>query len=138
MSAPEVFSADGPGSVPVGLGRDCQMSLELVRCGPATIVTVRGEIDVDNAYLIPELAGCLGEVPVYRLTLDLAHVTFFGAAGIRALLQTRAVVRSNGGRLILADPSSAVRTALTATYLTDSFQIDTTRPANGFASSADG
>jgi anti-anti-sigma factor len=121
MSTSEV--SDDPAPLPAPLDRDCQMALELIRCGPVTVVTVRGEIDVDNAHLIPELVGCLGEAPVYRLTLDLAQVTFFGAAGIRALLQTQAIVQRNGGQLILGNPSSIVRMTLTATGLSDRFRI---------------
>ncbi len=68
---------------PVEVHHGWHMSLDLVRSGPATVVTVHGDIDIDNAHLIPELVGCLGEAPLQRFLLDLAQVSFLGAAGIR-------------------------------------------------------
>lgn len=95
------------------------MCLELDRSGPAIVVRVRGEIDLDNAHLLPELVDGLGDLALQRLVLDLAQVTFFGAAGVRALLETRRAVTGKGGRLIVTNPAPVVRAVLAATGVLD-------------------
>lgn len=54
--------------------------------GPTCIIRVRGEVDINTTGLLIDLAETILVRPGQRLTIDLASTTFFGAAGIRALL----------------------------------------------------
>jgi anti-anti-sigma factor len=81
------------------------LRLQIVDEGAATVAFVAGDVDADSA---PELVAAVqqlaGDRPV-RLVLDLAGVTFFGAAGLHALLDAQRLVTAASGRLVLRDPS---------------------------------
>ena len=106
--------------------RDCLMSLQLTGSGRVAVIAVSGEVDIGDEHLLSELAERVLRDDPLRLVVDLANVTFFGAAGIHALLRIRAAVDADAGQLILRNPSRITVTALTATRDIDQFQIHTT------------
>lgn len=106
--------------------RDPHLTLEMSRSGPVTVVTVKGEVDGDNAHLLAELVESLGSTQSERLVLDLAQVTFLAAAGVEALLRVRDAVTTKSGQLIVRNPSAIVLTVLAGTRVVRSFQIHTT------------
>jgi anti-anti-sigma factor len=89
------------------------------------VVAIRGELDQGGESLLPEVVERLVRVSTpIRIVLDLAGVTFMGAAGIRALLLARRVGETAGTALILRSPSSIVRRVLTATGDVRHFAIE--------------
>jgi anti-anti-sigma factor len=106
--------------------RDRLMSLTVTSSGRVAVIAVSGEVDIGNGHLLSELAERVLRHDPMRLVVDLAKVTFFGAAGVRALVRIRAAVSAEAGQLILRNPSRITVTALTATRDIDQFQIHTT------------
>ena len=88
----------------------------------AGIVVVAGEIDVDNA---DRLARALGDPDCD--VVYLSRVTFFGAAGLRALLS--AAQTQPNGRLVLRSPSRAVARLLAVTGVAERFDTIGSRRA---------
>ncbi|PWU47362.1 hypothetical protein DLE60_01185 [Micromonospora globispora] len=106
--------------------RDPLLSLHVATSGRVTVVVVRGEVDMSNAHLLTDLAGCLLCDHPPRLVLDLAKVTFFGAAGINALLRIQQAATADAVDLVLCDPSRITVRVLTATGDIDRFRSHTT------------
>jgi anti-anti-sigma factor len=88
----------------------------------ATLVTVRGELDVASVGLLE--AAILERRPLQRrLRFDLSEVTFFDSTGVRALLQARRMaIEDMGGPVELAAASPAVRRVLDMTGASDAFE----------------
>jgi anti-anti-sigma factor len=83
------------------------------------VLTVAGDIDesTDEA-LLGLIENCVRAAPVAELVMDLAHVTFLSAGGIRALLLGRDAVVARGGRFRVSNPHGIVRQVLQITELT--------------------
>ena len=102
------------------------LTLHLSRSGPVPLVVVTGEVDADNAHLLPELVDSLTGNQSQRLVLDLAQVTYLSAAGVEALLRVRDAVTARAGELILRNPSPIVLTVLAGTRAIRGFHLHTT------------
>ena len=84
------------------------------------LVTVRGEIDMDNTgQLVGAIKGVAGTVVV-----DLSGVTFIDSTGLQGLLREQDTARRRGDDLILRQPSKAVRRVLELASLMDAFRIE--------------
>jgi len=93
------------------------------RVGEATVLRVRGELDMLSAPLLTaRLAECIGGGP-RMMVLDLAAVTFCSSSGLRALLQARDLAGQRGIPLRLAQLSTAARRSLTVSGLVTLFEI---------------
>ncbi|MFC0004885.1 STAS domain-containing protein [Micromonospora siamensis] len=110
----------GPATVtraPLSLARDALLTGD----GPATLITVGGEIDMSTtAALVEFIARDAREQPT-EVLLDLSSVSFFGADGIRALEEADRLVTGAGGRLSVRAMSTAVRFVLSVTGSHDRF-----------------
>ncbi|MFI7574268.1 STAS domain-containing protein [Micromonospora sp. NPDC049497] len=107
------------------------MTLALDSEGPATLITVRGEVDMSNAHLVNELAEhAIARRPAH-LVLDLSRVTFFSAHGVSALLRTHDAATRARVPLTLHDPAPCVTHLLTATGTTMSWDGSTAASALG-------
>lgn len=91
------------------------MTLALDSEGPATLITVRGEVDMSTAHLISEFAEHAIARRPSRLVLDLSRVTFFSAHGISALLRTQHAATRAEVTLILRDAAPCVTYLLAVT-----------------------
>jgi anti-anti-sigma factor len=114
VSAP-LTSAPNDGSV---------LSLDLARCGPVTLVTISGEMDLSTAHLLTELVEHLARDHPAQVVLDMAQVSFFCAEGLRALLRARDTVTAAAGQLMLRAPSPRTWRVLTITRTEHLFPID--------------
>jgi anti-sigma B factor antagonist len=78
------------------------------------VLEVGGEIDAHTAWRLRE---SLLDLPPVDVVADLSHVRFFGANGLRLLLQTRAHLAETGHTLSLAAAPHTVRRLITLTDL---------------------
>jgi stage II sporulation protein AA (anti-sigma F factor antagonist) len=85
------------------------------------LVTVRGEIDMDNARQLVEAITRVAGTAV----VDLRGVTFIDSSGLQGLLQAQEAARQRGDDLILRQPSRSVRRVLERTGLIDRFTVET-------------
>lgn len=93
------------------------------------MIAVEGDIDRENtAAIVDATAAELRGDPPVALMLDLSCVTFFGSAGVRALLQLRTLAIAGATHLIIRDPSSVVRRVLAIVDFGHSFDIMTSNP----------
>jgi anti-sigma B factor antagonist len=93
-------------------------------CGPVTIIELRGVVDMDTAHSIMELVNQVAKSSPSLVILDMGEISFFCAAGLRALLKAQKRIKEAGGQLRLRDPSPATRRVLTITGTADTFPID--------------
>jgi anti-sigma B factor antagonist len=98
------------------------MSLALANHSPVTAITVCGELDRDTAPHLTELVEHIAAGRPERIVIDLANVSFFGAAGLTALLQANDIITSAGGRLLLRSPSPHTQLILAITATDRLFQ----------------
>ncbi|SCG60504.1 STAS domain-containing protein [Micromonospora halophytica] len=105
----------------------CQpiLSLAVAREGPATVVVVRGPLDMDTAGLLVDLVDdVMSGQPPPVLVLDLSGVAFFCAAGVTALLAVRRRVTSGGCALVVREPSRITVAVLEMVGLRHEFTTD--------------
>ena len=88
--------------------------------GSWELVTVRGEVDMDNAgELVDAIERAAGPAVV-----DLSGVTFIDSTGLQGLLRAQKAVRQRGHDLVLRHPSTVVRRLLELTSLVGRFTIE--------------
>lgn len=93
------------------------------RRGGATVVAVRGEIDIST---VPELAGrldALRPADLRELIVDLGGVDHLAADGLRTLVRLRQRVRDHGGSLRLVCGGPKVRRVFQVTDLDKVFPL---------------
>ena len=92
---------------------DDQFSTEVAQVDGATVIHVRGEIDMATCERLRDaIEPHLG--PNQTIILDLSGVQFMGSACLHVLEQARGQLTADGGSLILRNPSDAARRLLTA------------------------
>jgi anti-anti-sigma factor len=87
---------------------------------PSELLTVRGEIDMDNAGELVDAIARIGGTAV----VDLSGVTFIDSTGLQGLLRAQRAARQRGDDLILRHPSTTVRRLLELTGLIDGFTVE--------------
>ncbi len=93
------------------------------REGAQATVSVTGEIDLTSAPRLDDEVTSLIEGSVEALMIELAGVSFMDSTGLRVLLKASKMLGTNGGRLVLRNPSDPVRRLLDVSGLTTYFQI---------------
>lgn len=100
------------------------LHVEVARERHVATVHVDGDVDLATAGLLSAAADrALDGLPL-RVIVDLSQVTFFGAAGLTALLHLREHAGHAAIDLVLSHPSPAVRTVLDIVDATRQFRID--------------
>ena len=98
-------------------------STDVTQTGDGTVIHIQGEIDMATCERLRDaIEPHLG--PEQRLVLDLAAVEFMDSACLGVLIQARGALTSDGGSLILRNPSDAARRLLTAAKAEDLLQTD--------------
>ena len=93
---------------------DVNFSAEVAQTGDATLIYVRGEIDIATCERLRDaIEPHLG--PSQSVILDLAGVEFIDSSGLHVLEQARGQLTADGGSLILRNPSKAAHRLLTVT-----------------------
>jgi anti-anti-sigma factor len=93
-----------------------------VASGGASVLVLRGELDLAAAQAIREVVDAAGRS---GLVLGLRGVTFVDSSALRELLHARLALASHGGRLVLADVPRIVRRLL---EITGTFELFETAP----------
>ena len=92
---------------------DEEFSTEVAQVDGATVIHVRGEIDMATCERLRDaIEPHLG--PKQTIILDLSGVQFMGSACLHVLERARGHLTADGGSLILRNPSEAARRLLTA------------------------
>ncbi len=100
----------------------CEFQSNVSHMGGATVVALRGELDVASSQgLSDELVGLI-EAGATDLVIDLAELAFIDSTGLSAIL--RANRKLERGHLLLREPSPMVRQVLEITGLTGSLRIE--------------
>lgn len=106
-----------------------ELKVRTRRWGGATVVVVRGEVDIAT---VPQLAGRLEELraaDLRELILDLDGVDHLAADGLRTLVRLRQRVRDHGGSLRLVCRTPRVRRVFQVTDLDKVFPLYDSLPA---------
>jgi anti-anti-sigma factor len=99
------------------------IDLQIDRNGTSATVTVAGDIDLTSAPRLDDEVTALIEDSVSRLTITLGGVSFMDSTGLRVLLKASKLLDTNGGTLLLEEPSDPVRRLLEVSGLDSHFQI---------------
>jgi anti-sigma B factor antagonist len=110
----------------VGCDGQPVMSLALTRHNDGAVITITGDVDLDTVDVLVDLVNSVATRQPDRIVVDLTGVTFFGAAGVTALLRARDLACAAGGRLLLRAPSEQARWILAVTETDRVFQYDLT------------
>jgi anti-anti-sigma factor len=88
------------------------------------VIEASGEVDIGTADLLSECgAWALLRRPL-RLAVDLSGITFFSAAGVRALIRMRTAADAEATDFRLRAPSHAVRYVLELASVFEQFRLD--------------
>ncbi len=94
----------------------------------ATVVALRGEIDLLAAMALAERLDTLTAAPRPDLVLDLRPVTFIDCAGLGILCRVRNRALARQGRLRLVTESTRFRRLLRVTGLSEVFEVQPRLP----------
>lgn len=98
-------------------------STEVASEGDATLIYVRGEIDVATCERLRDaIEPHLG--PQQTIILDLSGVEFMDSACLHVLVHARGTLTADGGSLFLRNPSHAAHRLVTISGLHDLLQAD--------------
>jgi anti-sigma B factor antagonist len=87
-------------------------------------VRMAGELDLSTSKeLERELDGVFADGPRTSVVLDLRELSFLDSTGLRALWTARQHALSNGGRLVLDEPSDPVLRVLRMTRMDKVFHL---------------
>jgi anti-sigma B factor antagonist len=93
------------------------------RHGELVVVTLAGEVDVDNASRVRRCLGEAVEIHGPRLVVDLTALTFIDTTGLGVLVRQLAELRERDGTMALVAPDGQVLRRLRRTNLAPLFPI---------------
>ncbi len=95
-----------------------EFSTEVTQMDGATVIHVRGEIDIASCERLRDaIEPHLG--PKQSIVLDFSEVEFMDSSSLGVLLQARGTLTTDGGSLVLRNPSAAAQRLLTAAQAED-------------------
>jgi anti-sigma B factor antagonist len=95
-----------------------EFSTEVAQVGDATVIHVRGEIDIATCERLRDaIEPHLG--PNQAIILDLSKVEFMDSSCLGVLQRARGTLTADGGSLVLRNPSEAAQRLLTAAQAQD-------------------
>jgi anti-anti-sigma factor len=105
-------------------------SIEVTRRGgDVHVVSLRGELDFNEAPLVaPALDELRGAAPV-GIVLDLSELTFIDSSGINALVVAARAVAAEGNALVVAEPTPGVQRVFAIVKLSELVRIESTLDA---------
>ena len=100
-----------------------ELDLSTTSKGTCAVVTVDGEIDLDNASDLSEVALAAMQEIGPSVVLDLSGVTFMDSTGLKVLLAVHKRAELAGGRLVLAGPTRSVNRVVGITGFDQMFTV---------------
>ena len=91
---------------------------------PTTLLRWTGDLDLARADELSASVETVDLVPLQRVVVDLADVTFMDSTGLNALVRLHRRVAAVGGALAVTRPSPRVARLLDLTGLNALFQAD--------------
>lgn len=82
--------------------------LDIEVSGPATVITMRGELDICSAAALDACFGELDFASVREVVLDLTLLDFIDVAGVRAVFALEAACRKSATQLTIIPGQRAV------------------------------
>jgi anti-sigma B factor antagonist len=110
-------------------GSAMELGVSRESVGGATVLAVRGEVDV---YSAPELSDNLTQLldeGTTAIVVDLSDVAFLDSTGLGALIGARSATESAGGTLAIVCTNDRILKLFTITGLDNVFQIYPTTDA---------
>ena len=99
-------------------------SLELVMENEIAILKIDDEIIFDNSNAFKEKSKkMLVNNDSNNLVLDLSQVPYIDSSGIGYILSLFKFIRSQGGRLVIANPNEKIKKVFEITKMTEVFQM---------------
>ncbi len=106
-----------------------EFSTEVTQDGDATVIHVRGEIDIATCERLRDaIEPHLG--PQQTIILDLSGVGFMDSSSLPVLLHARSTLTTDGGSLVLRNPSVAAHRLLTLAGLEGLLHADVDQHAS--------
>ena len=106
-----------------------EFSTEVIQDGDATVIHVRGEIDLATCERLRDaIEPHLG--PQQTIILDLSGVGFMDSSCLGVLMQARGTLTADGGSLVLRNPSEAAHRLLTLAGAQHLLQVDADQHAS--------
>ena len=99
------------------------LSLAVFHEGSVTVVRISGSAGMVEADIIREKLESVASETNQGVLLDLGELEFISSPGLSAIVSTRHQVQELGGRMVLANPTPAVREILETTRLTTLFDV---------------
>jgi anti-anti-sigma factor len=84
------------------------MEIQVTEHKRVHVVSISGRVDGSTAGEFENALNELTQAGKNSLVLDMAEVPFISSAGLRVLVNTRKVVKSAGGNIVIAAPSQQV------------------------------
>ncbi|MEV1171023.1 STAS domain-containing protein [Nonomuraea sp. NPDC049784] len=91
--------------------------------GDLVVVSLAGEVDVDNVSQVRECLDEAASAPRPRLVVDLTGLTFIDTTGLGVLVRLLATLRERNGTMALVAPDGQVLRRLRRTNLAPLFPI---------------
>ncbi len=109
------------------------LGLAVFHEGPVTVVRISGSAGMVDADLIREKLKSVTAESAQQIVLDLSELEFISSSGLGVIVSARHDAQVHGGRMVLANPTPAVRKILDATRLSTLFGVfDTLQQAVDF------
>jgi anti-sigma B factor antagonist len=109
------MSTNGTHISPPSAVSEPALSVHVTGEGHCRQVIVCGEFDMCGEPLFTQAIAQVALDRPEHVVVDLAGVTFFGAAGVAALLTARETIATTGGQLFIRSPSRIIRRVLRIT-----------------------
>ncbi|MGR6921481.1 STAS domain-containing protein [[Actinomadura] parvosata] len=93
------------------------------RHGELVVVSLAGEMDLDNVSQVRECLNEAAATPEPRLVVDLSALTFIDTTGLGVLVRVLASLRDRNGTMALVAPDGQVLRRLRRTNLAPLFPI---------------
>ena len=97
--------------------------MEVRRVGDSGVLTLTGELDVENAPRVSEALDWLCQQGYREVNVDLHDVDFLDSSGLAAFIRAHQALASTGRELVLNRPSRSIRRLLGVTGLAGEFTV---------------
>jgi len=99
------------------------MQIDQTTSGPATVLSLTGDLDSFSVNYLKERLTRLFDDGVYRIVINLTHVDFIDSAGLGQLVSALKICYHHSGGIVLVGPNETIIDLLRITKLKDVFKV---------------